>query len=548
MDNPSYKWDFYTHDNLLKCKVYINEDLKYNIIYQKNFYPSTSDEYEEIMDKCFSTFYSKDYKIIIIEDENNGGRTGLCIPFTKYVNPKFGNPIFLNFKSTNLTSEFFFNKDVNINPETCFPYTEKDNILEGETIKYSNVYHKITKDIEALNIFQKKIMEKKRKEYLKTGKTKKPTEIIIFTDGFSFSCASTFIKSLQFRGGAITVGYHSRPDLVKSKYDASQSNSAVEVFQFTEQIKKLETFGFSPTITFAEMFDPNDKSDPKVSSEFKIYPVDEVSNIYVPYSDDILDRFVSEADSIFKKYNDLEKGNCNQDNKFLFYETEECDSLINVEHAHGGYLCGSDGKWNKNKCIAGYCDDGYILNDERTQCIKDPCEKITLNEVSITEIGNKTFNIEPNNVYIFKIDNDNENITYTFNSDTYPLFYTYNNEYILRPINKSSTFIKGDKIYCNFFVNNTENISINISSNKNNDDDDGDDDDYDDIKNSTNNAYFSIPKKKRGLSAGTIIAIIASILVTLIIVFIAIIICNKNSNFQDNLNNGNNIISINSNT
>ena len=194
------------------------------------------------------------------------------------------------------------------------------------------------------------------------------------------------------------------------------------------------------------------------------------------------------------------------------------------------------------------------MNDERTQCIKDPCEKITLNEVSITEIGNKTLNVEPNNVYIFKIDNDNENISYTFNSDTYPLFYTYDNENTLRPITKSSTFIKGDKIYCNFFVNNTENISINISSHKNknnnknddNGDDDGDDD-KDDIKNSTNNYYFSIPKKKRGLSAGTIIAIIASILVALIIVFITIIICNKNSNFQENLSNGNNIISINKN-
>ena len=174
------------------------------------------------------------------------------------------------------------------------------------------------------------------------------------------------------------MGYHSRPDLVKSKYDASQSNSAVENFETTEEIKRLEALGFSLQITFAEMFDPNDKSDPKVSSEFKINPVDEVSNIYVGYSDDILDRFVSEADSIFKKYNDLENGICNPDNKFLYYETEECDSVINVEHAHGGYLCGSDGKWNKSKCIAAYCDDGYFLNDERTQCIKDPCEKITL--------------------------------------------------------------------------------------------------------------------------------------------------------------------------
>ena len=40
-------------------------------------------------------------------------------------------------------------------------------------------------------------MEQKRREFLATNKTKKPTEIIVFTDGFSFSCGSIFIKGLQ---------------------------------------------------------------------------------------------------------------------------------------------------------------------------------------------------------------------------------------------------------------------------------------------------------------------------------------------------------------
>ena len=243
-------------------------------------------------------------------------------------------------------------------------------------------------------------MELKRKEYLKIGKTKKPTEIIIFTDGYSFSCTSMFIKSLQVMGGAIIVGYHSRPDLVESKYDASQSNSAIDSFSYTEQIQKLEKLGFKSSITFTESFDPNDKKGSKVPMEFKIYPVDEISNIYTAYNDDILYRFITEADSIFKNYNDLENGNCNSDNHYLYYETKECDSLIlNVEHAHGGYLCGSDGKWDINKCIVGYCDDGYILNDERTQCVADPCVNIALNEVSITEIGEIKYKIKPNNTY-----------------------------------------------------------------------------------------------------------------------------------------------------
>ena len=53
--------------------------------------------------------------------------------------------------------------------------------------------------------------------------------------------------------------------------------------------------------------------------EFKIYPVYEISDIYIEYEDGIYDRFIEEAKRIFDNYNDLENGQCNPDNKFLFY-------------------------------------------------------------------------------------------------------------------------------------------------------------------------------------------------------------------------------------
>ena len=40
------------------------------------------------MEECFETFYSNDYKIIIIEDRNGGGSVDLCEPFTEYLGPK----------------------------------------------------------------------------------------------------------------------------------------------------------------------------------------------------------------------------------------------------------------------------------------------------------------------------------------------------------------------------------------------------------------------------------------------------------------------------
>ena len=460
-------WDLKSKGGNLKCKV--DEDNKLNVFYQNSFSPEDFEDYEKVMYECFKNFYSNDYKLIIIEDQNGGGYSELCIPFTQYVRPKILKPEVTSMRSSNLIYKNFFINDENLNPETCFPYTEKDNILDGIKDQYSEeVFHQRTKNIESFNIYEKKIMELKRREYLDLGKVKKPTEIIVFTDGFSFSCTSVFIKGLQVHGAAILVGYNSRPDLVDKKYDASQSNSAVETFSFSEYIQNLEKLGFNSRLTFSEEFDPNDKGNPKTPMEFLIYPVDEVSNIYLKYDDDKYDRFIKEAKSIFDKYNDLENGECNPNNTFLFYETSECDSKLGIDKAHGGYLCGSNGKWDKNQCIVAYCDKGYILNDEKNKCIEDPCNKITLKEISINEGKDLEFIIEPNNTYIFKI--EKENYEYYFNSKLEKLFYFFNQNHILESVNKETKFKKNDKIYVNYYVNITENQTIKITAEKADDD------------------------------------------------------------------------------
>ena len=43
--------------------------------------------FENIMFECLSKFYSNNYKIIIISDQNNGGYTELCYPFAQYIHP-----------------------------------------------------------------------------------------------------------------------------------------------------------------------------------------------------------------------------------------------------------------------------------------------------------------------------------------------------------------------------------------------------------------------------------------------------------------------------
>ena len=493
-------WDLKSKEDLLKCKV--DKENEINVFYQNSFSPSDLYDYENIMYKCFEKFYSNDYKIIIIEDQNGGGYSELCIPFTQYTNPKFSKFEQMTSKSSKLIEDYFFYTDENLNINTCKTYTEKDNILNGDKDKYSNeVIHYKTKYFEILNIFEKKIMEIKRRLYLNTGKTKKPTEIIIFTDGYSFSCTSIFIKGLQTHGGAIIAGYNIRPDLIGTKIDASLSNSPVGTFEKAESVKHLRNLGYYAGITFVETFDPNDKNIPRIPMEFLIYPVDLTVNIYNKYNDNKYDRFIKEAKKIFDKYNKLD-GNCNPDNKYLYYETNECDAKLKIEHAHGGYICGSDGKWNTSECIAAYCDKGFILNDNKTECFEDPCESIKLNEITIKDEVETKYKIEPNNIYIFTIENKNK--SYSFISNMKYLFYIYNENHILEIINDKSTFNDTNKIFVNYYTNITETIEISVRP-------------YNSDNNNNKNSQDG-----EGLSTTALVLIIVGSLILLIIILVII--------------------------
>ena len=518
-------WDLTSYDEYIKCRV--DEENHFNVLYQSSFSPDDYNDYEEIMYECFSRFYSNDYKIIIIEDKNSGGKTELCFPFTIYLRPKIPKHTNTAMKSTKLILQKFFMNDENLNPETCFPYTEKDDILNGAQDTYNDgineAIHKRTKEYEQYNIYEKKIMEKKRKEYLSSGKTKKPTEIIVFTDGYSFSCASDFIRGLQAQGHGIIVGYNARPDINISDFDASQSNSGGDSFEISENAKNLKELGFDPYITFTEHFDPNDKGNPKTPMEFLVYPVDEISTIYHYYDDDIYYRFIKESERIFAKYNNLENGECNPDNKLLYYETSNCDSKINIDKAHGGYICGDDGKWDQNKCIPAYCDDGFYLNDDRTKCIPEPCDNIILNEIIINEEKESKYTIKPNNTYIFTIENDNS--SYYFYSELEPFFYIMNEHHILEAVKNGKEFKDKDKIYVNYFVNITKDIIIRIKTQEDETSDVPSDVPSDNPSDESNKPINDNDgQQKEGLSTGIIVLIVVcSIIVALAIIIIIII-------------------------
>ena len=100
------------------------------------------------------------------------------------------------------------------------------------------------------DIYSEKELENNRRKYIESKKTKKPTEIIIFTDGFTFSCGSILIKNMHVYGSAIVVGYRAHKYITDKKdFDASQSNSAVHGLPNSIYTKNLANLGFSPYVS-----------------------------------------------------------------------------------------------------------------------------------------------------------------------------------------------------------------------------------------------------------------------------------------------------------
>ena len=66
----------------------MDERNQLNVLYQESFSRDDFDNYEEIMYQYLSKFYQNDYKIVIIENRNNGGKPELCILLTQYIHPQ----------------------------------------------------------------------------------------------------------------------------------------------------------------------------------------------------------------------------------------------------------------------------------------------------------------------------------------------------------------------------------------------------------------------------------------------------------------------------
>lgn len=377
-------WDYSSIDNLIQCRV--DRINKLNVFKQTSF-SFFGDNYKnglEIVENCTELFYSNDFPIVGIESYNGGGTCKISYYFQELLQVKIlPVPHYTTLKSQLMKQYVEANipditedrdMDQRIDIKTCKPFEHFDDMEEVEDDYGEGVKHKRTQFFRVFNSSDLKKHKAIREKYYKLNKLKRPTDIIIFTDTFSFSATSFFIKGLQETGGVIVVGYFGNPKS-DEVMDASQSPSFVGTFSNTDVAKNLKERGFEiKGVTIYESYNYTYQESKHIPREYLIHPVDEKFDLFEFYDDTLYDKFMTKAKEIFKKYND--EGKCSPNNLNLLYDPnnqKDCYTFPNDEHAHGGYECNATtGTWS-NICRPYYCDIGYYFDLVQNKCIKDIC-------------------------------------------------------------------------------------------------------------------------------------------------------------------------------
>ena len=132
------KWDYEisSSSGFLKCRV--DEKNQLNVILQTTFSLDIQSAIN-IIDKCVDLFHSNKYEIVVIENANGGGKVDISIYLKQLlqVNIQSRGP-YVAYKPNDMTELFYKARPLMFtNIETCKPYYDFNDFLNGETDDYS---------------------------------------------------------------------------------------------------------------------------------------------------------------------------------------------------------------------------------------------------------------------------------------------------------------------------------------------------------------------------------------------------------------------------
>ena len=410
--NNSIYWEEEVSDDFA-CKVDHKNQL--NVIYTNVFMCNSTTNllgYETyflgVIQYCMMAFYENEYPIVLIDDVDIGGIEPLSHTLLELMSPLSSSvKIPFYYKNTNITSQYLGKPNITelVNYNTCEYVTGNELFEKGISVDYENKESEVlSQPYSVFRKYYRNMVDKSRDSY---KNKRKPTDIVVFTSGFSFSEAGLMLKFLQYYGMGITVGYFGHPNKADVPYDSGIHTTSFfqhnDLLEMSEDYKNLfEKYKYQIQMPSSRIhYDPRDLNSTSTPLEYIITPVDEIEPIYEFLNVDNYDKFVGVAKKILEKY----KTECNPNNKNLILLDSECDKSFDNNYTHGGYECGSDGKWDKTHCVASTCELGYIFDHLNKSCVVDYCSN--MNKGGSGDGGDQ----KPDDDHKTKPDDGNDNST-----------------------------------------------------------------------------------------------------------------------------------------
>ena len=369
-ENNSF-WDM-NYKNMIKLKLHE----KANVIYQNDFNFEGNKAvsfFGEMMEKMSKN----NNPIIIILSGTFGGNEYYTSIFEKILNYNISNPrIKVGYRISSYSYKEDYIKRIHYDLKTCSPTYPILNKINQSITNYTNFYNR--SDILLLNNTYLDI-EKELNKYNYT--TRKPTEIVIYTDGLTFGASNIFIENIKNEGKGIIVGYSGNPSLSYNnyinKYEINGSSSSIseDIMKFSDdRIQYLNKYNISLRLPIGAIYDDEEQNknvnDFTFPSLLKKKNIDERSKIFNYYTDAQFNDFLNEGLEIINKY----KNSCNKDNENLVLYHEKCYDFKKDGITHGGYKC-DNGTWSE-VCVPAYCSEGYYFDTYLKKCFEDKCKKI----------------------------------------------------------------------------------------------------------------------------------------------------------------------------
>ena len=380
-------WNYDVED-IFKC--YVDETNKINVYYVNSFEPTDRTKFKNAIKSCVELFDKNTNPILVVNELNNGGYISLAQLFMGVLSPLMPINLFKGrlrmtdgITESNELEQYLNSNLTSIN--TCKKQTFQDLLKEKVTPNYS------TNQLSQMFFINNASIHDEIENMRQSMKNKrKPTEILVLTDGYSFSAAGLYIKYLQKMGGAIVVGYFGNP-YNNAEFDSGQSpspiftSSLLNIFNKNENTFLVKEYNILLEFPGIQTFYGLDDKD--VPLEYEVTPVDQRIKIYSEFDENSYQTFMDESNSLFKNITNK----CYPSNKNLIKISKDCDSSFKNNYTHGGYLCKDDGTWS-NECIAAYCELGYSFDKNKRKCIKDVCSSIPIPEIIDDEEEQKSGN------------------------------------------------------------------------------------------------------------------------------------------------------------